>query len=106
MSRAVTAPMSAVTAAPMSALNANDDVRERHLVPMCTIGAVSSVVNLLDLGASVDHENKAGWTPLLAASFAGQHEVVGLLIQRGAHVNRPSPYGDVLRVACRQGYAK
>merc|ERR1719482_583361 len=101
MSRAVTAERSSQAITMSTALNANDDVRERHLVPMCTIGAVSSVVNLLDLGASVDHENRAGWTPLLAASFAGQHEVVALLIERGAQVNRPSRHGDALQVACR-----
>jgi len=70
---------------------------------MCTMGAAASVEKLLDdLGASVNYENAAGWTPLQAACFSGHHEVATLLLSRGADVN--SGNGGALKAACRQGH--
>merc|ERR1712137_1257687 len=79
---------------------------ERYLVPMCCIGAVTSVKALLERGAPVDYVNAQGWTPLLAAAFAGQAEVVAMLIENGARADRKTVHGDGLTVACRQGHVE
>merc|ERR1711972_136579 len=60
------------------------ELERRYLIPMCAIGATSSVSELLESGSPVDYVNVQGWTPLLAAVFAGQCEVAAMLIERGA----------------------
>ena len=80
------------------------ELERRYLIPMCAIGATSSVSELLESGSPVDYVNVQGWTPLLAAVFAGRCEVAAMLIERGASVVQCTVHGSPLRVACRQGH--
>jgi RNA polymerase sigma factor (sigma-70 family) len=53
------------------------------------------VEQLLYKGANVNVKSDAGWTPLLCALMAGQHDIASLLIRRGATVD--------IFAACRLG---
>ena len=50
-------------------------------------GALAEVRALLDLGAPLDGPDEAGDTPLISAAWIGSHEIVALLLQRGADIN-------------------
>jgi len=79
---------------------------EAYLIPMCAIGASSTVAEILATSSTaVNVANGCGWTPLTAAAFAGQTKVAALLIESGARINQLTPHGDALKVACRQGNA-
>lgn len=50
------------------------------------IGDRAAVGLFLDGGVGTEIRNERGWTPLMLASFSGQHEVVELLLKHGADV--------------------
>ena len=50
-------------------------------------GALEEVRALLDLGAALDGPDEGGDTPLISAAWVGSHEIVALLLQRGADIN-------------------
>jgi ankyrin repeat protein len=49
-----------------------------------------SLETLLDLGADVDSQEAAGFTPLDEAALAGEHGMADLLIHRGARIQLPA----------------
>ena len=67
----------------------------------------AAVCALLDADPSkLEKANADGWTPLIAASYAGSAEVVGALLRRGANVAAVCKDGDsAVHYAAAQGHA-
>lgn len=67
----------------------------------------AAVCALLDADPSkLEKANADGWTPLIAASYAGSAEVVGALLRRGANVAAVCRDGDsAVHYASAQGHA-
>lgn len=64
---------------------ADKSVEERDIFALVFTGSVSGVQELLDRGFDIDKPTEpGGWTPLHAAAFTGNAEMVELLISRGA----------------------
>jgi uncharacterized RDD family membrane protein YckC len=63
----------------------------------------AAITQLLDLGWWVDRRDTNGVTPLMAAAWNGDTELVQLLLQRGADPNRRARGGSVLDYAGRSG---
>ena len=71
------------------ASSVDDLVAKGDLFALVFTGSVAGVEELLDQGVGVDTRTEpGGWTPLHAAAFAGDAEMVELLIGRGAE---PAP---------------
>ena len=66
-------------------------VETRPLMVAAAFGHVDTVKVLLDAGADVNAKDLTGWTPLHAAAFKGNPQIVRLLIERGA-VAEPSTW--------------
>ena len=64
------------------------------LIDVSGKGRKDAVVLLLEKGASVDAQDKNGYTALHWASWNGHLEVVGTLLDRGASVNVQDNNGD------------
>ena len=63
------------------------------------------MVSLIQNGASVNHANEDGKTPLRWAATKGHKEVVEYLVEQGANVNYSDVHGDTpLLWAARLGY--
>jgi hypothetical protein len=64
-----------------------------------------AVMALLAKGAAV---NRPGWSPLHYAAASGDDEIAGILLQRGASIDSPSPAGTglftPLMMAAREGH--
>jgi ankyrin repeat protein len=71
----------------VNALNNND---ESPLMMAAMKGQLRWCMELLNRGAVV---NKTGWTPLHYAASGNEHQVVALLLDKGAAINAPSPNG-------------
>jgi ankyrin repeat protein len=88
------------------------DYRDRNdrtaLFYACDKGDMGVVQALLEKGAEVNAVEKvAGVTPLIAAAGAGHHEVIELLLARGAKIEAPDQDGDTpLMWAAVRGHAK
>ena len=68
-------------------------------------GDVNALHALLAMGAGemIDRQDDQGWTPLFAAALNGREDVVALLIQAGAGVNRRTEWGlSALDIAARK----
>jgi uncharacterized RDD family membrane protein YckC len=63
----------------------------------------AAITQLLDLGWWVDRRDTNGVSPLMAAAWNGDTELVQLLLQRGADPNRRARGGSVLDYAGRSG---
>ena len=64
-------------------------VERRDIFALVFSGSVSGVEELLERGVDIDQRTEpGGWTPLHAAAFVGDAEMVRLLISRGA---QPAP---------------
>ena len=63
----------------------------------------AAITQLLDLGWWVDRRDTNGVTPLMAAAWNGDTELVQLLLQRGADPNLRARGGSVLEYAGRSG---
>ena len=50
-------------------------------------GVLEEVRALLDLGAPINGPDEGGDTPLISAAWVGSHEIVTLLLHRGANIN-------------------
>ena len=63
---------------------------------------------LLVHGVNIEQQNQhSGWTALITAAEQGYLESVVLLLEHGADVNKPIPYGDTpLMQATSHGYLK
>lgn len=60
---------------------------ETQLHQACISGNMQQVVRLIDQGHPVNIRDHAGWTPLHEASNHGHHDVVRVLLERGAAIN-------------------
>jgi hypothetical protein len=60
-------------------------------------GDTEIVASLIDAGAPIDAPNRDGSTPLHAAAFMGQADVVRLLLERGANSAAANAGGDLPR---------
>jgi uncharacterized protein len=72
----------------VNTLNNND---ESPLMMAAMKGQIQWCKQLLDRGAVL---NKTGWTPLHYAASGSDHEVVALLLDKGAAIDAPSPNGS------------
>jgi ankyrin repeat protein len=78
------------------------------LVEAAESGDLDKISKLLSEGASIDDQDRRGWTALTIAAQTGRAEVVELLISKGAHVNLRDDVGKgrtALMRASTLGYA-
>jgi ankyrin repeat protein len=66
---------------------------DKQMVRATQTGAVESVRELLDSGASINYLYKDGFTPLMRAAYKGYAELVGVLLSCGADPNRTAADG-------------
>ena len=80
------------------------DALELTCLKLAQLGA--TVTLLADKGASIDHENWHGDTPLALAASNGHVETVTLLVEKGASIGPENKDGDIrLITAIRGGHA-
>lgn len=60
---------------------------ETQLHQACISGNIQQLNRLLDQGHPVNIRDHAGWTPLHEASNHGHHDIVKVLLERGAAIN-------------------
>jgi FOG: Ankyrin repeat len=60
------------------------------------------VVSVSVLRKKVNHKTLFGWTPLLAATFHGQVDMVEMLMTNFADMNHRDPHGEALRKSRRE----
>ena len=69
---------------------------------------VAEAARLLEAGADTNYVSQNGRTPLSAAASKGSAELIGLLLQKGAHAEPhyqyPLPRGDPLLIAIEKGH--
>ncbi|KAF5828102.1 hypothetical protein DUNSADRAFT_18196 [Dunaliella salina] len=58
------------------------------LYDACRGGNLDGAAQLIKAGANVNWANEGGWTPLCTASGKGHKEVVRLLLDKGAAVDK------------------
>jgi ankyrin repeat protein len=58
----------------------------------CIKSNMEMVKKLIQAGAKVDAQDKAGRTPLMCAVATGGYEIVKLLLDRGAEINRKEKF--------------
>jgi hypothetical protein len=76
-----------------------------HLLKAVNEDDAKTVGDLLNKGLDPDTADKDGNTILMTASRLGYADLVTLLIERDAKVNRQSPHGDTaLMFACLKGH--
>jgi ankyrin repeat protein len=66
-------------------------VRTHALMVAAAFGHVDTVGALIERGADVNAKDLTGWTPLHAAAFKGNMQIVRLLLEKGA-VAEPSTW--------------
>lgn len=66
-------------------------VRTHALMVAAAFGHVDTVSALIERGADVNAKDLTGWTPLHAAAFKGNMQIVRLLLEKGA-VAEPSTW--------------
>ncbi len=94
----VTGVLLAHPAVRIDAPNAHD---ETPLMLAALKGNLDATQQLLDKGAVV---NRPGWAPLHYAATGPQAKLVGLMLDRGAQIDAPSPNGSTaLMMAARYG---
>ena len=71
----------------------NNGTLDRELRAQVRKGNALLAEALLFVGASVDTENSANWTPLHAAAFDGHIDVANVLLKAGASVDAETQYG-------------
>mmetsp|Transcript_11962 Transcript_11962/g.20198 ORF Transcript_11962/g.20198 Transcript_11962/m.20198 type:complete len:186 (+) Transcript_11962:72-629(+) len=76
------------------------------LVPMCCIGNLARVEEILEEGAPVDYLARCGWRPLAAAALAGQTSCAVTLLAHGARIDLPSKNGTALQCALEAGHTE
>ncbi|XP_041918888.1 caseinolytic peptidase B protein homolog [Alosa sapidissima] len=57
------------------------------------------VIRLLAEGADVNHRHKLGWTPLMVAAMNRQHNVVKVLLEKGADPNLGDDFSSVYEIS-------
>ena len=57
-------------------------------------GDIISLRHALDAGMTADLSNQFSWTLLMLAAIEGNTAIAGLLVSRGADVNRANNFGD------------
>jgi uncharacterized protein len=91
----------ALLAHPHVRVDAPNLADETPLMMACLRGHVEWVVKLLDRSAAL---NRPGWTPLHYAASGPEPRLLGLLLDRGAELNAPSPNRSTpLMMAARYG---
>lgn len=76
---------------PQLDVNALNNSDESPLMMVAMKGQIQWCKQLLDRGAVI---NKTGWTPLHYAASGADHQVVALLLDKGAAIDAPSPNGS------------
>jgi ankyrin repeat protein len=67
-------------------------VATRALILAAAHGRLETARTLLDRGADVNAADITGWTPLHAAAYKGNPEIIRLLLERGAVAPPPTWY--------------
>ena len=82
------------------------DYKRRSLLERAAArGHKEIVINLLEYGACVDHQDDTGNTALYMAALGNHSACVNLLIEAGAPVNQADQRGvTALHTACHKGY--
>ncbi len=94
----VVAVLLAHPAVRVDAPNASD---ETPLMLAALKGNLDAAQRLLDRGAAI---NRPGWAPLHYAATGPEPRLVGLMLERGAQIDAPSPNGSTaLMMAARYG---
>jgi ankyrin repeat protein len=69
-----------------------------------TKGDLAEIRSFIEKGTDIDTKDAIGWTPLLWAALAGQHDAAEFLISKGADINAKNQDGaTALQMACRAG---
>ena len=91
----------ALLAQPALKVDATTPANETALMMAALGGKVEWAQKLIDRGAQV---NRAGWTPLHYAASGPEPKLLGLLLDKGADINAPSPNRTTaLMMAARYG---
>ena len=93
--------LAALLASPDTKVDASNAAGETPLMMAALRGHQEWAERLLERGAAV---NKEGWSPLHYAATGPQVSIVGLLLDRGARIDAPSPNGTTpLMMAAQYG---
>ncbi|XP_062325162.1 tonsoku-like protein isoform X2 [Osmerus eperlanus] len=69
--------------------NKRNEKGETSLHRACIDGNLKQVQYLVEQGHPINPMDYCGWTPLHEASNHGHHEIVAVLLERGANINHP-----------------
>ncbi|XP_031429925.1 caseinolytic peptidase B protein homolog isoform X2 [Clupea harengus] len=80
-------------------LKKDSDSKGGSLLQAARTSSSQEVLRLLAEGADVNHRHKLGWTPLMVAAMNRQHNVVKVLLEKGADPNLGDDFSNVYEVS-------
>ncbi|KAL2096273.1 hypothetical protein ACEWY4_008421 [Coilia grayii] len=80
-------------------LKKDGDSKGDSLLQAARTNSSEEVIRLLSEGADVNHRHKMGWTPLMVAAMNRQHNVVKVLLEKGADPNLGDDFSSVYEIS-------